>query len=329
MRKLQLLPLIGFLVLSSLVLVLTGLGGLETLKHHLLFTIIKTVVLISLITELITDAKVSVTQQIFPLERRDLLLLLSVLTGALLAFWISIALDHGGVIASAIVGITAGILVPSYAVPIYCGSFIGMASPALFPSYLPVVIAALFSGVLYVITEDLFKGAGGKLGTIAFAGSLAAAAILGTPLQELTVPQWDLGVFIVIYSVIGAVLTYEINVTAGKGPVDASALVGLLAGLILPALYGKEVGNTLAVIVFCASFAGMSSARKIPRWYLIAIAGAVSALLFIYSMPHLSGAGGKLGTIAFASVLAVSGCMRLLKIIRDHTRGQESSKRSR
>ena len=36
-------------------------------------------------------------------------------------------------------------------------------------------------------------------------------------------------------------------------------------------------------------------------------AGIICGFVFIYSSPHLGGAGGKLGTIAFGSVIALKG----------------------
>ena len=73
----------------------------------------------------------------------------------------------------------------------------------------------------------------------------------------------------------------------------------------MPAVYPDGVGSTLAVTVLCASFAGMSSAQRVPYFFQIVLIGLVCGIIFIYSMPLAGGAGGKLGAIGFGSVLAV------------------------
>jgi hypothetical protein len=116
---------------------------------------------------------------------------------------------------------------------------------------------------------------------------------------------------ILIYSVLGAVLAYVLSIRFGKGPVIGSAFVGLVAGILLPAVYGVELGKALAVVVFCASFVGMSGAARLKSEALIALAGLVCGLAYIYASPWLGGAGGKLGTLAFGAAIAVGGLARL------------------
>jgi hypothetical protein len=89
-------------------------------------------------------------------------------------------------------------------------------------------------------------------------------------------------------------LTFWLNVTLGHGAVIASAVVGITGGLVLPQVY-LEIGGTLAVVVFCASFAGMSSGERFPRASMMWLVGLVAGLIFVYSMPVGGGAGGKLG----------------------------------
>ena len=99
-----------------------------------------------------------------------------------------------------------------------------------------------------------------------------------------------------------------------QGAVIASALVGLLAGLSLPVLLGPEEGKVIALMVFAASFAGMSSRERIRSSLHIALAGALAGLLFIYTMPYAGGAGGKMGTIAFGAVIAVAGADKIMRL---------------
>jgi len=238
----------------------------------------------------------------------DALNFLAVFVGAVLTYWISI--DMGAVVASALVGVCAATLFKAQAVPAFAGSFVGMASPELF-GYSGIVLAGVIAGLVFVAGKRVFNGYGGKLGTTAWSGCLLAAFILGRPLLSAPVPTWELGWLLVLYSVAGAVLTFVLSVRFSQGPVMASSLVGLSAGLLLPSFHGPALGTTLAVMVFCASFAGMSGTVRFQRAYWMVPAGVICALAFMYSAPFLGGAGGKLGTIAFGSVIGLHGLIGL------------------
>lgn len=246
-------------------------------------------------------------QEFYYWNYRSFYELAAVLGGAVGAFFISIELAHGGVIASAIVGLTAAVVFPSYGAAIYCGSFVGMASTSVFNSYPNLLLAAAIAAVIYVAARPACQGFGGKLGTIAFAGTLISLLLTQGQLSSAPLPENSFGIVLVLFSMTGAWLTYLINVTLKHGPVIASALVGMIAGLVLPALFGPEEGKTLALMVFASSFAGMSSAERIRSPLYIIVAGGLAALLFIYTQPIAGGAGGKMGTIAFGAVIAVGG----------------------
>ncbi|MCA1755133.1 MAG: hypothetical protein LC641_10625 [Spirochaeta sp.] len=218
----------------------------------------------------------------------------------------SIDMALGSVVASALVGMCAATLFKPHAAPAFAGSFVGMASPELF-GYPGVALAGAIAGLVFVAGKRVFNGYGGKLGTTAWSGCLGAVLILGRPMLSAPVPAWDVGWLLVVYSIAGAVLTFVVSVHYSQGPVMASSLVGLLAGLLLPAFHGPVLGGTLAVMVFCASFAGMSGTVRFRNAAWMVPAGAVCAVAFMYSAPFLGGAGGKLGTIAFGSVIGLHG----------------------
>jgi membrane associated rhomboid family serine protease len=85
--------------------------------------------------------------------------------------------------------------------------------------------------------------------------------------------------------------------------------VGILAAILLPSLYGADPGKMLAVVVFCASFVGMSAKARLSSELQIALAGIICGVLYIYTSPWLGGAGGKLGTLAFGSSISIWGLM--------------------
>ena len=240
------------------------------------------------------------------LEFEDVLNFIAVVGGAFVAFSLSIELGISAVLASGITGVLATLILPRFDVPIFCGSFVGMASYSLLPGYQYLGLAAVIAGGVFVLGKAAFNGFGGKLGTIAFIGCVIAAILTGQSFSGEPVIQGELLEFLLIYSVIGAVVTFTLSERLDNSAVISSGAVGVMAAVILPILY-PEFGNTLAVMTYCASFAGMSSLKRIKDEFMMAFAGIICAIVFAFSAPYLGGAGGKLGTTAFISVITVNG----------------------
>lgn len=305
----------GFLLLALTALLVSTLGAFHSLSDLSLIAILKLILLAALVYELVYEFRILLGAHLeyvpdFPDCCFDLL---AILCGALFAFFVNVTVGHGAVLASAVTGLLAVSLTPGYAAAVYCGSFVGMASSAVFGSFEQVSVAAVCSAGIFIVSKQALTGYGGKLGTIAFLGSLIAAALLGTQLLSLEVIVGYQRLYVLLFSLIGALSTYALQAGAGKDPVASSSVVGLAAVLILPQLFGPEVGNTLAVMTFCASFIGMNSKRRTGSYSLIAISAVLSGLLFIFSSAYLHGAGGKLGTIAFASLIGTTGLKRLVE----------------
>jgi len=99
-----------------------------------------------------------------------------------ITFYFNINRKHGPVLASAIVGLAGGLILPAVlpqfgatlAVVSICASFAGMTSKERCPDFWHIFITGFFTGVTFVYSTPLLGGAGGKLGTIAF------GAVLGT-----------------------------------------------------------------------------------------------------------------------------------------------------
>lgn len=312
----KLVPITGFLILSAMVLLLFGFTVYEAWILHSVGGVIVLGVLFGLLLELKDECKgVTCPSASGLLTRIALFNFIAVLGGAILTYALSVNLDLGAVIASSLVGVIAALVVPAYGVPLYCGAFVGMTSAQLLVTHGELAIAGAVAGVVYLLTTDVFSGFGGKLGTIAFTGSVITGLGLAREFLITPTPEWDVLWIIMACSIIATVSTYTLNVKLGHGPVMASSVVGLTGGLILPALY-PEIGSTLAIMAVCASFAGMSGEQHFPRLIQIVLVGAITGAIFIYSMPLLGGAGGKLGTIAFGSVLAVKGYVGAMERVR-------------
>ncbi|SIR67351.1 hypothetical protein [Natronorubrum thiooxidans] len=238
-------------------------------------------------------------------DRADAINALAVVAGAVVTYVLSVHADLGPVLAAALVGLVAGLALPRIDVPAYCGSFVGMASPVVFPSLEAVALAGLIAGLGFVATTETFGGVGGKLGTLAFFGCLTAAAFVGIDFAPAGTPQWNLVSLVVPVAAAGATATAVSSVRLEWGPVVGSAVVGVVAGVAFP-LALPELGGTLAAVAFCASFVGMSNPKRLSLGSVV-LAGGLCGLVFLAVTPSFPGAGGKLGTTAFVSCIAVLG----------------------
>ena len=306
---------IGFFLLAGVVLALFALGFWEAIHAFAPLAIFIALILVGLGFGVFTEGRILLVEKKLAstINSKSAYEFLAVVGGSLATYFLSKTIGLSAVLASSLVGLLAAILLNSYAVPIFCGSFVGMASPIAYDSYMCILIAGVCAGALFALAKGIFDGFGGKLGTIAFLGCLGTSFIRGIPLQSTPVPAMEIAVLIVLYSLLGAVLAYSMSTRLGKGPVLASACVGLCAAILLPPLYGAELGKTLAVVVFCASFVGMSAKTRLLSELQIAVAGIICGVLFVYTSPWLGGAGGKLGTLAFGSSISTWGGLRMIQ----------------
>jgi len=102
-------------------------------------------------------------------------IVLSAVFGATGAYWISIPLNKGGVLGSAIITLLSGILFPRFipelgmtlAVVATAGSYAGMISKKNVPKLWEMVFVGLFVGIIFILGSSAYVGIGGRLGTIA------------------------------------------------------------------------------------------------------------------------------------------------------------------
>jgi len=309
------IPVTGFLLLTVMVMALLLSAANEAWLAHPAAGIVAVIITVGTMVDIYLEGKDLLQNDSKPAEfLTKALEFAAVFIGGIFTFYLSIEMGLGAVIASSLVAIIADMIVPDYGVPAYCGSFVGMSSNALFFNYSEVALASAIAGLVYVLARDVYGGFGGKLGTIAFIGGAIAGFGLGR--EFLVVPIADLytNLWVLAIAFIAAPLTFYLSHNRGNGPVLASGVVGLFGGLTLPALF-PQIGNTLAVVAICASFTGMSSTQRCHRFWHILVAGLFTEILFIFTTPLLGGAGGKLGTIAFASIISTNGFIRIYQQI--------------
>ena len=113
-------------------------------------------------------------------------------------------------------------------------------------------------------------------------------------------------VLLVLFTAIGATITYWLNIKFGMGAVLAAAFTGLISSII-PFLNRKsDILRELPVAMYCGAFAGMTAPFIANGYSFIILSGLFSGLILISSKDTLHGYGGKLGSIAFGGVSMMS-----------------------
>lgn len=302
----------GFAVLGIMVTVLYTLCAHQAWLLRPAGGVVVSALLAMVLLALVQETRMVSGVHPYPLLAKSALLNFgSVVGGGLATYMVSVDLGLGAVAASGLVGLLGAVILPQWAAAIYCGSFVGMVSPALLDCYSSVLLASVVGGVVYVLSAEALQGFGGKLGTIAFSGTVLAGLGLGCDFTPVPVLSGPVAWHVLLCATVAAVVTYWLSVDLGRGPVMGSSVVGLAGGLVLPAM-APQVGSLLAVVVICASFTGMTSQQRIPHHLWMTLAGMVTGIVFIYSLPVLGGAGGKLGTIAFGASMGTWAFRTLL-----------------
>ena len=235
--------------------------------------------------------------------------------GALVTYGLAVEGGVSPIVGAGAVGVVAALAMPTRAVPAYCGAFVGMTSPAVLDTYVSTAAAAVVAMLLYLAVRPVYHGVGGKLGTTAFVGVVLTAVGTSRPFSGGSIPGPELATVAVAAGGVAAAVTFVVHARLGASPVLASGAVGLIGGVAAPVVLGAG-GGLVAAVVFAASFAGMTEPARIPDERWLAVTGVVVGVLVVFTAPYLSGSGGKLGTIAFASSLAVHGGLRAAHLVR-------------
>lgn len=281
---------------------------------HILVSLLKIIVICLLIYEIIVEWRVYLYPKKYdlidrPISKGDFYIFLSVFLGTLISYLMNHNFELGAVVASSLIGLIGGLLLPALAVPIYCGSFAGMVSSLLVTDTLAVASIGFFAGILYVSGSETFKGFGGKLGATAYFATLLASIFFETFNETMTGTSVTIQYDVFIVFIIGSLGTYFINKQYKLGAVVASSLLGLTFALILPNVFHN--GNSLAVALFCGTFIGMSTTTKLTTRVSVIIASIIGTIIYLYTAPYFAGLGGKLGLIAFGSTIATAGIYNL------------------
>lgn len=233
-------------------------------------------------------------------------------------------LTLGAVVASALIGLIGGFVFKSHAAVNHSASFAGMSAMIAIATTEQSIMVGAVVGVTYIFLEKRFGGVGGKLGTIGMISTLIVATILQpfNSYSHLNFGAWTavtptLVIASIVTGALGSAMTLAVReqivlkTFKSNDAVIGSATVGLIGGLLLP--YIPTVGSALSLVLYEGSFAGMSSRKRLSGYPAFLIAGALAGALFIAICGLFPGCGGKLGFMAFSSVLIYQyGLSRLL-----------------
>ncbi len=244
------------------------------------------------------------------LSVEDFKLFISVIGGALLSHWFNVTLGLGAVVGAGLVTVLGALVFPSLGAPITCGSFCGMASTQVLPGISYLVLGSAIAGIIFVFAKETMNGFGGKLGAMAASGCTIATLMTHNKMLVPSIPDSSTANYVVFITLISTLASYVVNIRLKHGPIMGSGIVSVVGGLILPILF-PEIGATLATACACGSYAGMCSTDRIPNELLIALAGTIAGLVMVWGAPCIGGIGGRLGTTAFGSVIAVWSLIRI------------------
>jgi len=225
--------------------------------------------------------------------------ILATVMGAIATYYL--ATFTNAIIASSIIGLLGAYLWSKKAIFVFCGSFVGMSSMIIFPWW-GIVLSSIVAGVIISLGKDLFEGTGGKLGYSAFIGTFLLGTLTNTtPQIAISITLIDKLIMITLSTLI-AYLTFTVQVKWKQSPVISSAIVGLILGLVASSLQSTFI-LVLSAVLFGATFVGMSSIDRLPKAYLVVLSGIVYGIIAVSFYEVFNGLGGKLGMMAFISVL--------------------------
>lgn len=118
---------------------------------------------------------------------------------------------------------------------------------------------------------------------------------------------------ILLVCVVSGITTYIVSNYLKRGGVIGSAIVTLMAGLMLPYFF-PEIGGQLALAAACASYAGMISIENALNTLEMAIISLMTGILFIAASSAFAGIGGRLGAMAAIACFAWLGFKKVFRL---------------
>jgi hypothetical protein len=227
---------------------------------------------------------------------------LFVFAGVILTYEISYLFSFSSVLSSASIGFFGFLFFRKYSIGIYCGSFAGMMSYAILNHY-QMVIVGIVCVVSFQIIKTILDGYGGRLGSIAFVSTTLVSLVFAKSMLEIEIEViWCL---VFVFAVAGSMISSFVHNQLGKSAVLASALPSLILAIFIDFLFPNL--GIYSGIFFTASFVGMSNENVISNLIISLIIGIILGIIFLLFLDYFNGFGGKMGLMAFTSIMVSQG----------------------
>jgi len=143
--------------------------------------------------------------------------------------------------------------------------------------------------------------------------TLISALIIYTYIKFFKVTKIDFEPFyVMIFVITGALLTSCLHLFTNFNSVLAAAFIGTIASF-LPNLNKKSTFlQNIPNAMYCGCFVGMSQKHVAIDYSFIVISGTIASIFYMFSKNLFHGVGGKLGTLAFGSVVISSLLLLIL-----------------
>lgn len=238
-KFMRMAPYVGFFMLALFIVPLYSVVSYETVLHAGFPGLVSISILIIIICGLFHEygntgksAEPFLSQGVSHMVKNTI----AVIVGALAVYLLHAYAGLDAVVASPPTIILAAVAAPLYVAAVFCGSFAGMSSGDVLNIY-EIAMAGFATAVIFNISESVFRGMGGKLGTMAFTGCAIILFSTGGRFFSIDIPNIDRMALLTAFSIIGALATYAIHAKTVFGPAAASGIVGIAAGKILPLFF--------------------------------------------------------------------------------------------
>lgn len=118
---------------------------------------------------------------------------------------------------------------------------------------------------------------------------------------------------ILLAALTAGVTTYIVSNFLKRGAVIGSAIITLVAGLMLPYFF-PAIGTEMALAAACASYAGMISIENALNLIEMSVISLMTGILFLAASQAFPGIGGRLGAMAAISCFAWLGFKKVFKL---------------
>ena len=118
--------------------------------------------------------------------------------------------------------------------------------------------------------------------------------------------------YVMVFVIIGALITSYLHLFTNLSSVLAAALIGTLASFSPNLNKKSKVLQNIPNAMYCGCFVGMSQKHIAIDYSFIIIAGSIAGIFYMFSKNLFLGVGGKLGTVAFGSVVISSLLLLIL-----------------